>query len=156
MPTDERGQTVVTYLAPPNEGLAIVEIRAGPLRASAEVTVRDPSNISIVLSDAPERVDPLSDTTITIIVMDDEGVLVGAVPISVDKIEGDGLVDGPGEMTSDGQASFTFLAPSSIGKAAFLVRAGDRAKGRQIQETITVFIGPSRIWKLSRPGGVNR
>ena len=143
-PTDERGQTIITYLAPPTEGLAIVDIQAGTLRASAEVAVWDPSNVSIILSDAPERVDPLSRTAITITVMDDEGVLVGAVPIKVDKIEGDGVVDEVVEITSDGQASFTFLAPPGIGKAAFLVQAGNEARGRQIRQTISVLVGPEQ------------
>ncbi|MXW25211.1 MAG: serine protease [Dehalococcoidia bacterium] len=137
--TDERGQATLAYLAPSTAGLAVIEIRAGALRAFAEVAIA--SNVSIVSSDAPEWVEMLSESRITVTVTDDEGVLVGGVPISIEKIEGGGLVDAPGEMTFDGRASFTFYAPNDTGKAVFLVRAGDAAKGQQIQETITVLIG---------------
>ncbi len=106
-----------------------VEIEVGGSPASIE-------------TDAPERVDSLSTTKITVTVMDDEGVRVGAVPISVVQVEGDGQLDDvPGSMTSDGRGSFTFLAPLSEGEAVFLIRAGDAAKGQEIRDTITLAIG---------------
>ncbi len=106
-----------------------VEIQVGGAPASIE-------------TDAPERVDSLSSTKITVTVMDDEGVRVGAVPISVTQVEGDGNVDDvAGKMTSDGRGSFTFLAPLTPGEAVFLVRAGDAAKGQEIRSTVTLAIG---------------
>ena len=62
------------------------------LTASVEIEVAGgPSTIE---SDAPEYVDPLSDTTITVTVRDDEGVLVGETDINVIKVAGDGLAEG--------------------------------------------------------------
>ncbi|MCY4392276.1 MAG: hypothetical protein OXE43_09505 [Chloroflexi bacterium] len=107
-----------------------VEIQVGGSPASIE-------------SDSPGRVDSLSSTSITVTVLDDEGVRVGAVPITVIKVEGSGQVDDVATgMTSDGRASFTYLAPLTPGEAVFLIRAGDAAKGQQIQDTITLAIGP--------------
>ena len=107
-----------------------VEVQVGGAPASIE-------------TDAPARVDSLSSTGITVTVLDDEGVRVGAVPISVVSVEGSGNVDDvPRGMTSDGRGTFTFLAPLSSGEAVFLVRAGDAAKGQQIQTSITLAIGP--------------
>ena len=98
---------------------------------------------TIDTSAAPARVDSLSSTSIAITVLDDEGVRVGAVPISVVQVEGSGNTDKPAggddAMTSDGKASFTFLAPLTPGEAVFLIRAG--GPGKQIQSTITLNIG---------------
>ncbi len=127
-----------------------VEVEVGGAPASIE-------------SDALARVDSLSSTKITVTVLDDEGVRVGAVPITVDKVEGAGKVDAvPGGNTSDGKASFTYLAPLSEGEAVFLVRAGDPAKGQQIQTTITLNIGgteeapdaPPATWNNELVSGV--
>ena len=97
-------------------------------------------------TNAPDRVDALSSTKITVTVLDDEGVRVGAVPITVTKVEGDGNIDAvPGNTTSDGRGTFTFLAPLSSGETVFLVRAGDPAKGQQIQQAITVAVGPEPV-----------
>ena len=91
-------------------------------------------------SDAPSRVDALSATRITITVLDDEGVSVGAVPISVAKVEGAGEIDDvPGGYTSHGDGAFTYLAPLTPGEAVFLIRAG--AAGQQIQSIVIIHIG---------------
>ena len=103
-----------------------------------------PANIDT--SAAPARVDSLSSNSITVTVLDDEGVRVGAVPISVVKVEGDGNVDDvPGGMTSDGRGTFKFLAPLSSGEVVFLIRAGDATKGQQIETPLTVAIGPEPV-----------
>ena len=113
-------------------------------------------------SDAPASVDPLSTNRITVTVLDDEGVRVGAVPISVVQVEGSGNVDkfpgGDAAETSDGRATFTYLAPLSSGEAVFLVRAG--APGQVIQSTITVAIGDapapeSATWNNELVSGQN-
>ena len=107
-----------------------VEVQVGGAPASME-------------NDAPANVDSLTSTKITVTVLDDEGVRVGAVPVSVIQVEGSGNTDRPAggddAMTSDGRASFTFLAPLSEGEAVFLIRAG--APGKVIQSTITLAIG---------------
>ncbi len=93
--------------------------------------------------DAAEYVEPLSETLVTVTVVDEEGVRVRAVPIDIVMVEGDGLfVDRSGSYTSDGRATFTYLAPVSPGEAVFVVQAGDAAKGQHIQETMRLAISP--------------
>ena len=105
---------------------------------SAEIEVGGaPASIS---SDAPAYVDSLSRTPITITVVDDENVRVGAVDIKVEQVEGAGTIAAqtPAQ-TSDGEASFTYLASLSEGSAVFLVTAGSGPGA--VQDTITVNIG---------------
>ena len=109
-----------------------VEVQVGGAPASLE-------------TDAPARVDALSSTKITVTVLDNEGVRVGAVPITVDQVEGSGQVDDVATgMTSDGRGSFTYLAPLSSGEAVFLVRVYEGTP-LQIQTTITLAIGPAPV-----------
>ena len=151
--TDERGQTVITFLAPPTRGEATLGGRVGSLRADAEVFVRDPASIAFIEHDAPLRVEPLKPTRITITVLDDEGVRMGSVPIRVDKVDGGGVVDGPREATTlDGRASFSFVAPVS-GEAVLRVRAGDE-RIAQITEIITIFVGPEPRWSDQPTPGI--
>ena len=89
--------------------------------ATVEIAVSGaPHSIS---SDAPARIDPSSELTVNITVVDDEDVRVGAVDIEVIQTAGDGaiIVDAADE-TSDGRAKFTYLAPSTPGVVEFLVR----------------------------------
>ena len=90
--------------------------------------------------DAPDYVDSLSQTVITVSVVDDEDVPIGAQPVTVVQVEGSGAVtkEAP-ENTSDGKASFTYQAPLTGGQAVFLVRVGPA--GAQIAHTITINIG---------------
>ena len=83
------------------------------------------------------------------------------MPISVVQVEGNGNQDDPpGGMTSDGRATFTFLAPLSEGEAVFLIRAG--GPGQVIQSTITLAIGgtdeapdaPPATWNNELVSGV--
>ena len=114
-------------------------LAAANVISALEMDVGVPASIK---SDAPSRVDPLSATRIAVTVQDDEGALVGAVPISVVKVEGDGRVDDvPGGYTLDGRGVFTYLAPVTPGEAVFLIRAGDAAKGKQIQSAVTIAVG---------------
>jgi len=117
-----------------------VGIESGPRIAPQTVEVQVGGAPASIETDAPASVDSLSTTSITITVLDDEGVRVGAVPISVVKVEGSGNVDDvAGGMTSDGRGSFTYLAPLTPGEAVFLIRAG--GPGQTIQDTVTVVIG---------------
>ena len=78
---------------------------------------------------------------------------MGSVPILVDKVDCEGVVDGPREATTlDGRASFSFVAPFS-GRAVFRVRAGDEGIA-QITETITIFIGPEPRWSDQPTPGI--
>lgn len=110
--------------------LASEVITALELRAGA------PANLE---HDAPFQVEPLSTTTITVTVTDAEGLLVGAVPISVVKVEGAGeLDDVRGGYTSDGRGVFSYLAPLTPGEAVLLIRAG--AAGQEINSSINIRV----------------
>lgn len=136
-------------------------------KATATINVGGPVNS--ITSDAPERVDPLSETAITVTVWDDEDVPVGAVTIRVDKVEGAGLItsgttkaDDPATTdkdeatkTSDGQHKFTYLAPRG-GTAVFRVQAGTGA-GAKVS-LIEVNIGdaaPAATWSATPVSGWN-
>ncbi|MDE2670793.1 MAG: hypothetical protein OXI51_14200 [Chloroflexota bacterium] len=115
-------------------------ISTNPRIAPVTVEVEVGGSPASIETDAPASVESLSTTSITITVLDDEGVRVGAVPISVVKVEGSGNVDDvAGGMTSDGRGTFTYLAPLTPGEAVFLIRAG--GPGQVIQDTITLAIG---------------
>ncbi len=111
-----RGTHTITVKGPLPETDVAVEIQVGG--APSEIT-----------TDAPARVDALSSTKITVSVVDDEGVPVGAVDATVNQIEGDGVVLAADKIvaTSDGAVSFTYLAPSRDGTAVFRVTAGSGA-----------------------------
>ena len=127
-----RGTHTVTIGGPADDGSKNISVAIQVGGAPASIT-----------SDAPASVDPLSSTKITVTVLDDEGVPVGAVATTVHKIEGAGtIIGGPGAdaMTSDGQVSFTFLAPSTAGTAVFHVTAGT-PNVDQITGTIVLTVG---------------
>ena len=146
-PSDDatRGTHTLTIAVTATNGGAVV---AQIATVDVEIQVGG-APASIDTSAAPASVDPLSSTSITVTVLDDEGVRVGAVPISVVQVEGSGKADafpgGDAAMTSDGRATFTYLAPLSSGEAVFLIRAGDPAKGQRIQDTITIAIGDAAM-----------
>ena len=149
--TGTAGKCVIQVTAPAETGVGDGATRGTHTLTVGTDNVRIPTvNVEIsvggapasIETDAPANVDSLSSTKITITVLDDEGVRVGAVPVSVVQVEGSGNAsDVAGGMTSDGRGSFTFLAPLSAGDAVFLIRAGDPAKGQQIQDTVTIAIG---------------
>ena len=109
--------------------------------ATATITVGGPA--SRITSDAPERVDALSETTITATVLDDTDVPVGAVAIRIDQVEGEGIITSgttdATTMTKNGKHSFTYLAPRS-GTAVFRVQAGTGTAAKV--GLIEVAIGP--------------
>ena len=130
-----RGTHTITIVAsadgtPPdliNE--SVVEIQVGGAPATIE-------------SDAPASIDPSEELTVNVTVLDDEGVRVGAVAIEVDQTAGDGkIINEALPMTSDGQASFTYLAPSRSGTAEFLVRTRDGQGAVTAALPIIVTIG---------------
>ena len=105
-------------------------------------------------TDAPERVDILSETEITVTVLDGAGAPVGPTNVSVRLVEGRGLVLDAGEPNTDactpycvrgdlppleetenGQTQFSFLAPVTTGDATLVIVAGD------VREFVTLEIG---------------
>ncbi len=97
-------------------------------------------------SDAPARIDASGEITINVTVLDDEGVRVGVVAIEADQTAGDGKVITPiAGMTTDGRAKFTYLAPSTPGKAEFLVRTRDADGKVTAKLPIIVNIGAEAV-----------
>ena len=99
---------------------------------SASVTIEVAGTPASIETDAPAYVDPLSDTTITVTVFDDEGVRVGITEVTVRAIEGGGLIEDAGdnkENTVDGQSTFTFFAPST-GTVTLRIDAGKQSAHR--------------------------
>ena len=110
------------------------------ITASVEITVAGgPATIS---SDAPDYVDELSDTTITVTVRDDEGVLVGETDINVIQVSGDGLTEGAATMmdatTKNGSATFSYAA-GLAGDVVLRVIAGSGDSA--IRDIITLSVG---------------
>ena len=146
--TNSAGQCVIYVNAPSGaaptanatRGTNTVNVAGPAADLSTDVAVEiqvggPPSSIS---TDAPAYVEPLSSTKVTITVVDDEEVLVGAIPASVFQVEGSGkVIAGEGEVTtSDGTVSFTYLAPSSPGTAVFRVTAGTKGLADNVVVTI--------------------
>ncbi len=149
--TNDDGQCIVMVMAPPEDpgtagdqaatrGIHTLNFALAKLTASVEITVAGgPASIE---SDAPEYVDPLSDTTITVTVRDDEGVLVGETDINVIKVAGDGLAEGAatmdGAQTKNGTAKFSYAAGLE-GQVVFRVIAGTDTGA--IRDIITLTVG---------------
>ena len=125
-------------------GMHTLTIKANALSRDADkvaVEINVGGAPTSITTDAPAQVAQLSSTKITYTVLDDDGVRVGAVSATLDQIEGSGKVTA-GEstaMTADGQRSFTYRAPASVGTAVFLVTVpvGDS----EISQTIELQIG---------------
>ncbi len=149
--TNNAGQCVVQVHAPPDDtttttneaatrGVHTLNFALGTLKASAEVTVAGPA--ASIESKAPESVEPLSDTTITVTVRDEDGVLVGATAINVIKVAGAGLAEGKatesGAMTVNGSSTFSYAAGLE-GQIVFRVIAGSGPGA--IRDVITLTVG---------------
>ena len=73
-----------------------------------------------VSTNAPARVDPGSTTSITAVVVDDEGVRAGAQSVSVTQISGNGVVrNGGPAVTKNGAHTFTYRAAGGAYTAEF-------------------------------------
>ena len=150
--TNDDGQCVVQVTAPVDDtgtanvneaaarGTHTLNFELGKLTAAASVQVAGAA--ASIESNAPESVDPLSDTTITVTVRDDEGVLVGATAINVIKVAGDGLAEGKatesGAMTVNGSSTFSYAAGLE-GEVVFRVIAGSGSAA--IRDIITLTVG---------------
>ena len=104
-----------------------------------------------ITDNAPDRVDALSETPIKVNVWDDTDVPVGSVTFSAIKIAGDGVLLGAPKTTTDGEATFTLIAPTS---GTVIIRIAAGAPGAQITSSISIGIGeaaPAATWS-STPG----
>ena len=160
--TNAEGQCVIQVHAPADDpatstdeaatrGLWTLNFRlstaAGADTASVSLEVAGaPARIE---TDAPDRVDPGSQTEITVTVFDDEDVKVGITNVTVRTVDGGGLIEGHDgavdaddnaipntEKTSDGESTFTYIAPSSDGAVELLITAGKATPTR-----VTIQVG---------------
>ncbi|MXW26079.1 MAG: hypothetical protein F4Z77_07315 [Dehalococcoidia bacterium] len=170
--TDDNGQCVVQVNATPDDastptseasarGVHTLNFAlTGTEGASVEITVAGPA--AAIESDAPESVEALSDTTITVTVRDEDGVLVGDTGINVIKVAGDGLAEGAATMkgarTKNGSASFSYAAGLE-GRVVFRVIASEGAGA--IRDVITLTVGelapegPAPTWNKPLATGTN-
>ena len=112
-----RGTHTITVNAVNPAGVALPKIGA----ESVEIQVGGPP--STIVSDAPPRIDPSDEVTVSLTVSDDEDVRVGKVTIEVIHTAGDGaIIADTAASTTDGRASFSYIAPSTPGVVEFLVR----------------------------------
>ena len=155
--TDAAGKCVIQVTAPANaanpalttsRGTHTITI-AGPLPdGSSDVTVEisvggPPASIE---HDTPARVDALTEHTVNLTVLDNEGVKVGKQTLQVIAIGGalaGTITADPPASTTDGVGSFSFLAPPGTGTISFLVRAGDLPN--RTQQLIEVAVGPAPV-----------
>ena len=112
-----RGTHTITVNAVDADGVALAKIEA----QSVEIQVGGPP--ATIVSDAPSRIDPSAEVTVSLTVSDDEDVRVGKVTIEVIHTAGDGaIIADTAASTTDGRASFSYIAPSTPGVVEFLVR----------------------------------
>ena len=134
--TDDKGKCVIEVEAPNPTGTAndaargvhtvtvvstTTSIAAADRKRTVAIQVAGP--VDSVSTDAPDRVDPGSTTSIVVTVVDDEGVRAGAQTVEVTQVAGDGVLrNGGAAVTKDGQHTFTYRAASSAGTAEFDVQ----------------------------------
>ena len=107
---------------------------------SVEIQVGGPP--STIESDAPSRIDPSAEVTVKLTVSDDEDVRVGKVTIEVIHTAGDGaIIADTAASTTDGRASFSYIAPSTPGVVEFLVRTKSDSGAVTSQLPIIINIG---------------
>ncbi|MYE13377.1 MAG: hypothetical protein F4X99_17335 [Gammaproteobacteria bacterium] len=143
--TNSKGQCVVYVTAPEDTTDATKSATRGPhtlhFAVSGATTVKASATIEVagkpasITTDAPERVDLASVTKVTVSVFDDEDVLVGDRDVNIRKVGGDGLVEDAQTSTTNGKATFNFIAPSTPGSSEILVTAGD------VNHRVTLTIG---------------
>ena len=154
--TNAAGKCVVQVSAPPEDddtpgdqaatrGVNTLSFRLSDAADAdtASVAIEVAGTPSSLTTDASEYVEPLSETTITVTVFDDEDVRVGVTAINVRKLEGGGIVEGAATeaeaKTSNGQAKFDFIAPSTEGTVTFVIDAGSGTKA--IRQTVSLKVG---------------
>jgi len=138
-----RGTHTVTINA-----LATAGTLANTKVAPVEVEIQVGGAPATIEHDAPERIDSLDEVTVNLTVLDDEGVRVGRVYYTVDKIsEGGVFTSANVGRTTDGRAKFSFLAPFTPGASQFLVRTwntkddGTQGTTQTARELIEIEVG---------------
>ncbi len=131
--TNAKGECVVQVTAPEDTTDATKNATRGvhTLNFQISATIKASAMIEVagkpasITTDVTGMVDPSSVTKITVSVFDDEDVLVGITDVKIRKVGGDGLIEDAKESTTNGKATFTFIAPSSVGTSEILITAGD-------------------------------
>ena len=164
--TNEDGQCAILVTAdgPPaaaSRGAhTVTTVLDATTSATATVNVGGPP--STITSDAPESVEPLSETSINLTVFDDEGIAVGETALDIDLISPQGLITANPTTTKDGKATFSFIAALD-GEVVFRVAAGTPGVD-QITDSITVIVGappeevpdaPPATWNQELVSGPN-
>ncbi|MXY36820.1 MAG: hypothetical protein F4052_01060 [Dehalococcoidia bacterium] len=114
--SDEGGRAFLRYQAGSRRGTATVEVTAGACVTTAEVYVAGQPDM--VVHDAPEAIESLSEERCTYAVLDDEGVVIEDLISTVEIVSGGGLLVGAGH------GWFSYLAPASPTTVAIEIRAG--------------------------------
>ena len=162
--TDGKGKCVIQVEAPNPTGTAndatrgahtVTVVSTNSKIAAADrkqtVVIRVAGAVDSVSTDAPERVDSGSTTSIVVTVVDDEGVRAGAQTVEVTQIAGSGVTrNGGPAVTKDGQHTFTYRAASGTGAAEFdiQVRANKMdgtasTSGKSLASlALTIAVGP--------------
>ena len=140
--TNAMGHCVIEVTAPKTPTMAargnhMVTVKLNATK-SATATIRVSGAPNAIKTDAPESVDALSSTNVAVTVHDDADMPVGAVPIQIDQISGEGKVTTTPTMTKDGVATFTYVAGLD-GEAVFRIAAG--AAGAQVTEVVRLTVG---------------
>ena len=166
--TNAAGQCVIEVMAPvdPNNPLANatrgaheIKVALSGTTKSATATVNVGGPPSSISSDAPDSVEPLSETVITVTVLDDEGIAVGEVTLDIDLISPQGLITSNPTTTKDGKAKFSYIAALG-GEAVFRVAAGTPGVD-QITDSITITVGeaapagPAPTWSETPTSGTH-
>ena len=108
-------------------------------KVSVAIQVGGPA--TSIESDAPVSINPSDELTVNVTVLDDQGVRVGEVTIEVIQTAGSGkVITDAASDTSDGRASFTYLAPSTSGVVEFLVRTKDASTPPKVTAQLPIII----------------
>ena len=128
-------------------------------KASATATVNVGGPPSAIMDDAPASVEPLSETSINLTILDDEGIPVGETALDIDLISPQGLITANPVTTKDGKATFSFIAALS-GEVVFRIAAGTPGVD-QITDSITITVGeaapegPAPTWSETPTSGTH-
>jgi len=137
---NKNGQCVIELMAPKTsetgEHTITVQLaRTGKTPLTAEATVEVVDKPASLVVTAPESVEPLSETAITVTVYDENGNLAGKNTVSARKIDGDGAIDKADVVTKNGVATFKYFAPSS-GSVIVRFEVANTAANERIAITI--------------------
>ena len=104
--------------------------------AATDLSVQDPASVSSLSIDAPDSLEPLSETLIIMTATNKTGELLGGVPITVQELNEGVIYEG---LTIEGRVKFTFRAPREPGWTALLFRAGtDDGHQIRLQQIINI------------------